>query len=100
MSAHAMSHQKDNCVRLLERKSKNVPEPDKEAAIKQAKCPKCGHLNTTECQNECPKCSIIYSQYQLVVKKAFDNTLAIIGRNGLETAGEELNALVVTHLSK
>ncbi|MCW5206904.1 hypothetical protein VU08_08285 [Desulfobulbus sp. F5] len=97
MSAHAMLHQKDNCVRSLERKSKSVP--DKEAVRKQTKCPKCGHINTTDCQTECPKCSIIYSQYQLVVKKAFDNTLAIIGRNGLETAGEELNALAIRYPS-
>ncbi len=97
MSAHAMLHQKDNCVRSLERKSKNVP--NKEIVKKQAKCPKCGHINTTDCQTECPECSIIYSQYQLVVKKAFDNTLAIIGRNGLETAGEELNALAIRYPS-
>jgi transcription elongation factor Elf1 len=100
MSAHAMLHQKDNCVRSLERKSKSVPEePDKEVVRKQTKCPKCGHINTTDCQTECPECSIIYSQYQLVVKKAFDNTLAIIGRNGLETAGEELNALAIRYPS-
>ncbi len=94
-----MLHQKDNCVRSLERKSKSVPEPDKEVAVKQVKCPKCGHINTTDCQGECPECSIIYSQYQLVVKKAFDNTLAIIGRNGLETAGEELSALAIRYPS-
>lgn len=97
MSAHAMLHQKDNCVRSLERRSKSVP--DKEVVTKQTKCPKCGHINTTDCQTECPECSIIYSQYQLVVKKAFDNTLAIIGRNGLETAGEELNALAIRYPS-
>lgn len=88
-----MLHQKDNCVRSLERRLKSVP--DKEVVTKQTKCPKCGHINTTEHQTECPKCSIIYSQYQLVVKKAFDNTLAIIGRNGFETAEAELNALAV-----
>jgi len=92
-----MLHQKDNCVRSLERRSKSVP--DKEVVTKQTKCPKCGHINTTDCQTECPECSIIYSQYQLVVKKAFDNTLAIIGRNGLETAGEELNALAIRYPS-
>jgi hypothetical protein len=97
MSAHAMLHQKDNCVRSLERRSKGVP--DKEVVTKQTKCPKCGHINTTEHQAECPECSIIYSQYQLVVKKAFDNTLAIIGRNGLETAGKDLNALAVRYPS-
>jgi hypothetical protein len=99
MSAHAMLHQKDNCVRSLERKSKSVPEPDKEVVRKQANCPKCRHINTTDCQTECPKCSIVYSQYQLVVKKAFDNTFVVIGRNGLETAEAELNALAARYPS-
>ena len=99
MSAHTMLYQKDNCVRSLERKSKSVPESDEKVVRKQAKCPKCGHINNTDSQTECPKCSIIYSQYQLVVKKAFNNTLAVISRNGLETAEAEFNALAARYPS-
>lgn len=57
---------------------------------KRTKCPKCGFLNSTECQTECPECGVIYRK---IIEKAFKDTIATIGNKGLEHAENELSRL-------
>ncbi|MCI5225563.1 MAG: hypothetical protein D3918_02625 [Candidatus Electrothrix sp. AX2] len=67
-----------------------VSDNEKKRVRKRTKCPKCGCINTTDCQSECPECGVIYRK---VIEKAFKDTIVTIGNKGLEHAESELNKL-------